>query len=78
MRNIAPSRVERVLAASFPEGAVVVVGGSTGCDISAPGYLRSMTGIRTSGGTERRFHLVAVDRRFGSNAGQFEPSEESP
>jgi uncharacterized protein YcsI (UPF0317 family) len=33
--------------------------------------------IGTSGGTERRFRLVAVDRRFESNAGQFEPSEES-
>jgi hypothetical protein len=37
-----------------------------------------MTGNQNVRGTERRFHLVAVDRRFGSNAGQFEPFEESP
>jgi hypothetical protein len=40
MRNMAPSRVERVLAASFPDGAVVV-GWSGGCDMGAPENLRS-------------------------------------
>jgi hypothetical protein len=46
MRNIAPSSVERVLEASFPDGAVVVVGWFDGCDISAPRNLSSISGDR--------------------------------
>jgi hypothetical protein len=78
IRNIAPSRVERVLEASLPVGAAVVEGWSGGCDMGAPENLRSAHPVAqrvgVDGGTDVRFRLVVADRRFGSFARQFEPS----
>src|SRR3954467_15555808 len=79
IRNIAPSRVERVLEASLPEGAVVVDGPWV-CDMGAPGNLRLRPVVRrlhrrgADGGTDVRFRLVSADRRFEWFTRQFEPS----
>src|SRR3954454_13806841 len=70
IRNIAPSRVERVLEASLPEGAVVVDWPWL-CDMGAPGNLRWCRPVvrdiqrpGVDGGMDARFRLVSADRRF--------------